>query len=121
MEIKYVQFSDNSETVITSVFGCPQDPESYPFQGEVQDDDERYLAFTQLFLPTHPDPLAEKQAQKDALLAAASQAMTPILLALQLEGSDSATEAARAWRAYYVELQAVDITVESPEWPVAPD
>lgn len=45
MTTLYVQFSDETETVIQSVFANPQDPEIYPNQGEVDTSDERYRAF----------------------------------------------------------------------------
>jgi len=40
----YVQFSDDKKEVI-SVFVEPQDPEVYPNSGEVDEDDQRYVAF----------------------------------------------------------------------------
>lgn len=45
MSTMFVQFSDSSETTITSVFGCSQDPDFYPNQGTVETDDERYMAY----------------------------------------------------------------------------
>ncbi|MHC8295311.1 tail fiber assembly protein [Pseudomonas sp. LB3P58] len=116
----YVQFSDETQTVITSVFGCPQDPAYWPNQGVVQDNDQRYLDF--LNPPVSPaDILAANQAAQTALMTQASQAMTPVLMALQLDATDAVTVKAKAWRDYYQELQAVDLTVTAPEWPVAPD
>ncbi|WP_404273715.1 hypothetical protein [Yersinia intermedia] len=41
----YVQFSDATKTVIVSLFGNPQDPEHYPYQGTVEDSDPRYAVF----------------------------------------------------------------------------
>lgn len=43
--MKYVQFADEAEVVVCSVFAGPQDPEVYLYQGEVGDDDERYLDY----------------------------------------------------------------------------
>jgi len=40
----YVQFSEDKKEII-SVFLEPQDPEVYPNQGEVYEDDPRYVAF----------------------------------------------------------------------------
>lgn len=118
--MKFVQFSDASQTVVVSVFGCVQDETFFPNQGEVEDDDPRYLQFINP-QPTPEQILAAKQAQKTDLLNSASIAMTPIYLALQLgEASDSVTVSAKAWRAYYVALQAVDITVDTPVWPTPP-
>lgn len=41
----YVQFSDNSKVKIISVFGCPQDPQVWPNQGEVEEEDPRLIDF----------------------------------------------------------------------------
>lgn len=41
----YVQFKDESEAEIVSVFCGPQDPEVHSNQGVVDEDDPRYLAF----------------------------------------------------------------------------
>lgn len=51
MSIIYVQFSDASETAIAAVFGCGQDPDAYPNQGQIEDTDPRYLA---LLNPARP-------------------------------------------------------------------
>lgn len=113
----YIQII-NGRTV--SVFASPQDPEQIPGVIEVEEDDPRYLSYL------HPQPTPEeilqaKQAKKDALLLAASQAMTPVFIALQLgDATDSETVAAKAWRDYYTALQAVDVTVDSPAWPTPP-
>ncbi|WP_429496763.1 DUF4376 domain-containing protein [Robbsia andropogonis] len=42
---KYVNFKDASKAVVDSVFGGPQDASIWPNSGEVDDSDERYLAF----------------------------------------------------------------------------
>lgn len=41
----YVQFTDVTQTAIGAVFSCAQDPEIYLHQGEVEDDDPRYVAY----------------------------------------------------------------------------
>lgn len=41
----YVQFSDDTETLIVSIFGGPQDPEYWPNQGQVEASDPRYKVF----------------------------------------------------------------------------
>jgi len=40
----YVQFSPDKKEII-SVFAGPQDPDVWPNQGEVDEDDPRYVAF----------------------------------------------------------------------------
>jgi hypothetical protein len=118
--MKYVQFTDSTETTIVSVFGSPQDQTVFPNQGTVEDDDPRYLAF----MDPSSTPAAILQAKIDkkaALLTEASQAMTPVFLALQLgDATDNETVQAKAWRAYYNSLVAVDVTVSSPAWPTPP-
>lgn len=63
---KYVQFNDVSETVIVAIFGGtmaenPQSVDVYPYQGEVEDDDPRLLAY-----PPR-DILAEQSAKLQGL------------------------------------------------------
>lgn len=41
----YVQFSDATEKIITSVFSCEQDPSMWPNQGIVDSTDSRYAEF----------------------------------------------------------------------------
>ncbi len=120
MKSVFVQFSGPDELVVTGVFCGPQDPEVWGNQGQIDADDPRYLAF--MTPQSTPEVILKaKQYQKDALLLAASQAMPPLFLALQLgDATDAETVAAKAWRDYYTALQTVDITVDSPHWPIAP-
>jgi hypothetical protein len=69
--IKYVQFLDATEAKITGEFAAPQDPETTPFYGEVEDDDPRYL----LWLNPPPDYLSINSAelQRRTQLAAAQK------------------------------------------------
>lgn len=64
----YVQFSDASQMAVVSVFGCPQDLTEYPNQGEVPDDDPRYLAF----IDPPPDYLAINGAKLQQLIQLAA-------------------------------------------------
>ncbi|MFP1871898.1 hypothetical protein ACLEDV_08020 [Lonsdalea quercina] len=41
----YVQFSDDSESEIVSLFGNPQDEKYWPHQGTVDISDARYKAY----------------------------------------------------------------------------
>ncbi len=47
----YVQFTDSTETVVSSVFPCPQDADLYPNQGEMETSDARYKAFFESLPP----------------------------------------------------------------------
>jgi hypothetical protein len=74
-----------------------------------------------VYKPSPEETLRLNQAEQAALLASASQAMTPLYLALQLgDDTDQERTAAKAWRSYYQELQSVDLTLESPDWPDRP-
>jgi hypothetical protein len=41
----FVQFADSTETAVVAAFACPQDATEYPYQGEIDDTDARYVAF----------------------------------------------------------------------------
>jgi len=66
--------------------------------------------------------LTEAKAHQSMLMNAASQAMTPLLVSLQL-GDATAAETARArlWQSYCRALMAVDLSSDSPEWPDLPE
>lgn len=71
--------------------------------------------------PTPAEILQANQNAQSMLLYQASQAMTPVLVSLQLgDATDDETVYAKEWQAYYRALQAVDLTIESPEWPEPP-
>ena len=41
----YVQFEDDTQRKIISVFGSPQSPENYANYAELDESDERYIEF----------------------------------------------------------------------------
>jgi len=43
--MKFVQFTDNTDTVIKCAFGGPQNTNDWPNQGTVADDDARWTSF----------------------------------------------------------------------------
>lgn len=47
----FIQYSDESKKTIIAEFGCAQDPDAYPNQGEIADDDALYQAFLSPPLP----------------------------------------------------------------------
>jgi len=63
----YVEWTDATATIVLSVFSCPQDPEAYPYQAEIDSGDERYQAFV------NPP---ETSAQKAAALLASGLSVT---------------------------------------------
>lgn len=69
-----------------------------------------------------PEEILFANTQKqNALLNSASQAMTPVLLSLQLgDATDSEALTAKRWQAYYRMLQQVDLTAGTPVWPEYP-
>ncbi|WP_164707925.1 DUF4376 domain-containing protein [Paraburkholderia phosphatilytica] len=68
----FVQFADATETVVVATFGCSQDANEYPNQGEIDATDLRYLAFSN---PSATVPGA-KAAQIAALNSAYQAAIT---------------------------------------------
>lgn len=71
--------------------------------------------------PTAAETLARNTSMKESLLASASQAMTPLLVSLQLgEATPAETKSAKAWQAYVRDLKLLDLTVDDPKWPTAP-
>ncbi|KIS52222.1 hypothetical protein A8E25_30140 [Burkholderia cenocepacia] len=66
MELLNVQFSDDTETSIISVFNCPQDPLAWPHQGQVSLDDPRYHAYfssvPEALLAGLPEPIEGQSA-----------------------------------------------------------
>lgn len=71
--------------------------------------------------PTPAEILSLNTAVYDQLYAAASQAMTPLLVSLQLgDATDAETASAKAWQAYCRSLKLVDLTVSAPAWPSEP-
>ncbi|KAB0509695.1 tail fiber assembly protein [Pseudomonas moorei] len=132
--MQYVQFSDSSEVSVVSVFGNPQDPGEYPNQGEVQDDDPRYLAF----INPPPDMLALQSAKLQALTqltVAQKQALANRIStlndAIDLEMATPEEEAElpirtaqlKQWKTYAVLLGRVTSQIGWPPevvWPAQP-
>lgn len=77
----HVQFNDGTKTVIVASFGCPQDPEVFPNQGEVDNDDPRYLAFTgRSAAPQVPFAVTKRQGRL-ALLSAGKLDLVAVAIA----------------------------------------
>ena len=72
--------------------------------------------------PSPEEKIAANAGRLETLLKSASQAMTPLLMSLQLgDATDEETASARAWQGYCRELRAVDLAAASPAWPEKPD
>lgn len=73
------------------------------------------------YVPTPEDILNQNIALQEGLLRQASQAMTPVLMSLQLgDATDAETQTAKSWQAYYRALQSVDVHSSAPDWPTPP-
>lgn len=69
-----------------------------------------------------PEQIVELNSSVEAeLSSSASLAMTPLFLSIQLgNATDSETKKAKEWQEYYRALKAVDLSSETPKWPVIP-
>lgn len=69
-----------------------------------------------------PGQVIEVNASVEAALSlAASSAMTPLFLSIQLgDATDEEVKKAKEWQSYYRALKAIDLSEESPKWPSAP-
>lgn len=66
--------------------------------------------------------LKKNTAQQESLQIIASQAITPLLLALQLgNATEDETSQARKWQSFSRSLKAVDLSSASPGWPSMPE
>lgn len=130
----FVDFEDETQTKIVSIFSGPQDPELYPYQGVVEDDDQRYLDY----INPPPNVLAIQSAKLQGFnqLAAAQK----IALANRIGTLNDAIELEMAtpeeiaelpirqaqlleWKRYAVYLGRVTSQAGWPpdvEWPVQP-
>lgn len=72
-------------------------------------------------VPSSEQVLANNTQIRSTLQAAASQAMTPLLVSLQLgDATVEETTSARAWQSYVRDLKAIDLTELDPTWPKIP-
>lgn len=117
--MKYIQFTDASKSVITSEFGNTQDPDVYQNQGEVEDDDPRYIAFIDSMTPSTSE-LAK--AERDRLLQLAAIRIAPLQDALDLDDA-TAEEGAllKKWKQYRVALNRLDLYADPVQWPSQPE
>jgi hypothetical protein len=72
--------------------------------------------------PTAEEIAAFNESVKFAKLNTASNAMTPLLLSLQLgDSTDEEKHLAADWQSYYRAVRAVDPSFADPEWPSEPE
>lgn len=122
MSIKFVQFKDSTEAAIICVFGCPQDPEAWPNQGEVEESDVRYVAFLESL---KPEPATEALRLRDEKLRAAAIRISPLQDAVDLnKATEAEGQALIAWKEYRVDLNRLQEQPGFPNeinWPTSPD
>lgn len=112
--MKYVQFSDESETLVVSVFASVQASDAWPNQGEVEDDDSRYLAYLKSL---QPSPVL----QRDSLMAVATVAIAPLQDAVDLDEATAAeVTLLKKWKKYRVDLSRLDLSSDPAVWPALP-
>lgn len=72
--------------------------------------------------PTPEQVSARNESEQVFRIDEASKIMAPLLVSLQLgDATEDETSKAKSWRSYYRALKAVDLTVQSPDWPNKPD
>lgn len=117
----FVQFSDASENIVISVFAEPQDPSSWPNQGDISEDDQRYQAY---LATTKPSALTIALAERDRLLSIAALAIAPLQDSVDLEeATTSELTRLKAWKTYRVAVNRVNLQKDYPdtvEWPATP-
>lgn len=115
-----VTFQDAEEAVITGYYASPQDPAVYPFLGEVEDDDQRFLEFQARQTP-EVDYGAVAAADRDRLLGTATLRIAPLQDAVDLDDATAAEVALlKKWKQFRVAVNRVDLTEENPAWPEQP-
>lgn len=118
MSIHFVAFSDQDESSIRTIFASVQDSEIYQYQGEVGDDDPRYIAFIDSMTPSR---LELNKADRDRLLQIATLSIAPLQDAVDLDDATTAEKALlKAWKQYRVAVNRMDLTGDITEWPVEP-
>lgn len=90
-----------------------------PLQGWTYDG--ATLAAPVPYAATPEEILSQNVTLQEGFLRRASQAMTPLLLSLQLgDATAEETASAKAWQSYSRDLKVVDLTAPDPAWPNAP-
>lgn len=114
MPTVFVQFADSTETAVVASFACPQDTTKYPYQGEIDDTDARYVAFA--------DPTATLDGaiavQIAAIEAACRQTITDALMSNDVTDFETYRKVCLA---AFVATPAKfeTITTDTPDWRAA--
>lgn len=115
----YVQFDGADLKAVQSVFSGPQDEKIYPNQGEIEESDERYLAFIDSLKPS----IAElNQSYRDAQLTIAALRIAPLQDAVDLDdATEDESNLLKQWKQYRVSINRIDINSPTAEWPKMPE
>lgn len=123
----YVQFYDPSQEKIINAFSSPQDETVWPNMGEVEEDDQRYIAFINPWLSNEALAESARKTRDDILRNFCDIGVLMIQRAIRME-ADAAKKVALNAKlaeldAYAVALQDVPQQEGFPTnivWPVAP-
>jgi hypothetical protein len=112
----FVQFEDENELRIIAAFGCSQDSGAYPNQGEVDEDDPRYIAWLNMWSPALPELTEPERTWRDSELESVIWLRDRHRDQLEL-GSDT-TLTVEQFRELLVFMQALRDWPQSEQFPV---
>ncbi|WP_180131842.1 hypothetical protein [Rhodoferax sp. BLA1] len=118
MTTVFVQFFDASELKVVAVFGCAQDELVWPYQGQVDDSDPRYLAFisSQPTSSTEPDQRLEILGELAKIDLAAVRPARAVSIALA-KGLDLPSDNADLVKLVALENQAIQLRADLAALP----
>ncbi len=114
----FVSFTDKSMKIIEGVFTDPQNESEYPYQAEITEDDERYVAY---IAATTISVLQRNGMTRDELLQIAALRIAPLQDAVDLdEATDEEKKSLTAWKKYRISLNRLDLVPNDVVWPETP-
>jgi len=115
----YVSFTEKSMKVIEGIFPNPQPDEViYPHQGEIEEDDPRYLDYVE---STTLNQRQRAELKRDELLQVAAIRIAPLQDAIEV-GMSTPEMISRltAWKKYRIALSEIEIGASNVDWPETP-
>lgn len=99
----------------------PCTEETYYYWAATQDENGVWVFAPYVPPPLTPEQILDKNRQQQYVFRLNTAFLfVPMIENIDLGDSPEA-EAARPWQTYFRELGEVDLTVENPVWPVAPE